>query len=214
MKLTERQKHVLQASILVLVTAFTIFGAEAYSRITFLENELSSYQRLYEEQEWLARYWEVNCQLLRDKLRESDEPYEDPVEEAYEEPPAEVMEQYMDEFGYDFNYVVRVVGAEARDQPFEGIMAVAQCIRTTAEKRGITPEDVVKIKGRYAAPVSKSCDDNMETVNEACLLVFLYGESAVDDDIEYFCMTTTNSSFHNSLRYVCTIGDHNYYAER
>ncbi len=134
------------------------------------------------------------------------------IETVAEEAPAEEVYPAIDEWGYDFDYVVRVVGAEARGEPFEGIMAVAQCIRTTAERTGQTPEQVVKVPGQYASPVSKSCTDNMETVNEACLLVFGQGQNAVDDTIEYFCSTSTNSAFHNSLRYVCTIGGHNFYS--
>lgn len=214
MKLTEKGKHVLQASVMMLLCVLAIVAFEISGRLTLLDAQIMESRtecaKLSAETEVLRE----RCDRLQYELETMRAESKTEAAEEYVEPPAEVMAQYMEEFGYDFNYVVRVVGAEARDQPFDGIMAVAQCIRTTAEKRGITPEQVVKIKNRYAAPVSESCTDNMDTVNEACLLVFLYGESAVDDEIEYFCMKTTNSSFHNSLRYVCTIGDHNYYAER
>ena len=126
----------------------------------------------------------------------------------------DVDELYGEEFGYDYGYVVRVVGAEARGEPFECMMAVAQCIRETAEQTGMTPEEVVKVPGQYAPPVMETCDDNMEAVNEACLLVFSEGKNAVEDTIQYFCSSGTKSRFHNSLRYVCTIGHTNFYSAK
>ena len=125
---------------------------------------------------------------------------------------AEAIEDVRKDFGYDYGYVVRVVGAEARGEPFECMMAVAQCIRETARRTGKTPEEVVKVPGQYAEPVSEDCDDNMEAVNEACLLVLSEGKNVVNDTIEFFCATGTKSKFHNSLRYVCTIGHTNFYS--
>ena len=167
---------------------------------------------------WEAAYNELQAEVEQERLAAQEEETEevealDTIEESMVEASAPSADSaVLDEWGYDFGYVVRVVGAEARGEPFEGIMAVAQCIRTTAERTGQTPEQIVKIPGQYASPVSENCTDNMETVNEACLLVFGQGENAVDDTIEYFCSTSTNSAFHNGLRYVCTIGHHNFYA--
>ena len=70
-------------------------------------------------------------------------------------------EAQLPEFGYDFDYVVGVVAAESRGEPYEGQVAVAQCILETSEKRMMTPEEVVKMKNRYASPcenAGRDCD--------------------------------------------------------
>lgn len=113
---------------------------------------------------------------------------------------------------WDYGYVVRVVGSEARGEPFEGIVAVAQCIADTAERTGMNPEEVVRQPNQYAPPMPDYIFDNCETVNEACLLVFACGERVVDDDIEFFKTLSCKSAWHDSLRYVCTIGNHQFYA--
>ncbi len=119
---------------------------------------------------------------------------------------------YDAEFGYDYDYVVRVVGAEARGEPFAGMLAVAQCIADTAERTGQTPEQVVK-GGQYTSPVPRSCTDNMEMVNEACLIVFAAGERPFDEPIEFFYSTANGgySSWHESQVFCYEIGSHRYF---
>ena len=68
------------------------------------------------------------------------------------------QEARIPEFGYDYEYVLRVVAAESRGEPYEGQLAVAQCIRETAECTMMTPEEVVKQVNKngtrqYAQPV-------------------------------------------------------------
>lgn len=109
-------------------------------------------------------------------------------------------------------YVERVVAAESRGESLEGQMAVAQCIRTTAEATGQTPEQVVKVPNQYAQPVSAS--EVTDSVREACYRVFYIGESAVDEDIRYFY--STNGDFYSrwheeNLEYVTTIGGHKFF---
>lgn len=130
--------------------------------------------------------------------------------EATEPPKPEPFDSNALEWDYD--YVFRVVGAECRGEPVDGIMAVCQCILDTAEHDGITPEEVVKRAGQYATPLASSFYDGGEMVNECMLRVFACGERAVDDDIEFFCTVSCNSAWHNSLRYVTTIGNHKFFA--
>lgn len=112
---------------------------------------------------------------------------------------------------WDYDYVVRVVGAEARGEPVEGIMAVAQCILDTAIHDGITPEQVVKRPGQYAPPLPQGYEGG-ELVNECCLRVFACGERVAEDEIEFFCTVGCNSAWHHSQRYVTTISGHEFYA--
>lgn len=121
------------------------------------------------------------------------------------------------DFDYDFDYVVRVVGAEARGESWEGVMAVVQTIANRAEIKGITPEEVVKEKvggvRQYAAPMPSSDFDNGDTVGEICLLVLLYGEKIVDENITHFCTSQANSWHSENLEFVCKIGNLEFYKE-
>ena len=127
------------------------------------------------------------------------------------EPPADAY----NEIGWDFDYVVRVVGAEARGEPMDGILAVCQCIQETAERTGKTPEQVVK-SGQYTRTVSRSVIDGMETVNECCLMVFLCGYKPYAEPIEYFYSTANDgySAWHESQVFCYEIGNHRYFKSR
>lgn len=125
------------------------------------------------------------------------------------EPPADAY----NEIGWDFDYVVRVVGAEARGEPWEGKLAVCQCIQETAERTGKTPYEVVQ-KG-YASPVGHNVMDGMEDVNEACLLVFLNGYKPFAEPIQYFYSTRNGfySEWHESQDFCYEIGSHRFFKE-
>lgn len=130
------------------------------------------------------------------------------------------QEARMPEFSYDYEYVMRVVAAESRGEPYEGQLAVAQCIRETSERTMMTPEEVVKQVNKngtrqYAQPVDISVVT--DSVRDACCDVFVHGISATDEPIRYFYSTVGGfySAWHeNSLEYVTTIGNHRFFTER
>ena len=130
------------------------------------------------------------------------------------------QEARIPEFGYDYEYVMRVVAAESRGEPYEGQLAVAQCIRETSERTMMTPEEVVKRVNKngtrqYAQPVDISVVT--DSVQDACCDVFVHGISATDEPIRYFYSTSSGfySAWHeNSLEYVTTIGNHRFFKER
>lgn len=130
------------------------------------------------------------------------------------------QEARMPEFGYDYEYVMRVVAAESRGEPYEGQLAVAQCIRETSACTMMTPEEVVKQVNpngtrQYAQPVDISVVT--DSVRDACCDVFVLGVSATDEPIRYFYSTASGfySAWHeNSLEYVMTIGNHRFFIER
>ena len=157
-------------------------------------------------EQWETQYTELLFEYAT--MKGSNEELEAQIDEL-REPPDGISD---DEFGYDYDYVVRVVGAEARGEPFAGMLAVAQCIADTAERTGMTPEQVVK-SGQYTSPVSRSCTDNMETVNEACLLVFAEHQKPFDEPIEYFYSTANGgySAWHESQVFCYEIGNHRYF---
>ena len=130
------------------------------------------------------------------------------------------QEARMPEFGYDYEYVMRVVAAESRGEPYEGQLAVAQCIRETSERTMMTPEEVVKQVNhngtrQYAKPVDISVVT--DSVRDACCDVFVHGISATDEPIRYFYSTASGfySAWHeNNLEYVVTIGNHRFFKEK
>ena len=144
----------------------------------------------------------------------------EPKEEQELEESLVQQEARMPEFGYDYEYVMRVVAAESRGEPYEGQLAVAQCIRETSERTMMTPEEVVKQVNpngtrQYAQPVDISVVT--ESVRDACCDVFVHGISATDEPIRYFYSTASGfySAWHeNSLEYVTTIGNHRFFKER
>lgn len=123
----------------------------------------------------------------------------------------------MPEFGYDYDYVVRVVAAESRGEPYEGQLAVAQCIYETAKRSLMNPEEVVKQVNsngtrQYAQPIAAS--EVTQSVRDACLDVFVYGYCATDEPIQYFYSTKNGfySKWHeNSLEFVIQIGNHKFF---
>ena len=125
------------------------------------------------------------------------------------------QEARMPEFGYDYEYVLCVVAAESRGEPYEGQLAVAQCIRETSERTMMTPEEVVKMPNRYADPCTYAPD--IELVRDACCDAFVHGISATDEPIEYFYSTVGGfvSEWHeNNLEFVMEIGNHRFFKER
>lgn len=126
-------------------------------------------------------------------------------------------EAHMPEFGYDYEYVVRVVAAESRGEPYEGQLAVAQCIAETAKRSLMNPEEVVKQVNsngtrQYAQPIETS--EVTQSVRDACLDVFVYGLCATDEPIQYFYSTKNGfySKWHeNSLEFVVQIGNHKFF---
>ena len=144
----------------------------------------------------------------------------EPEEEQELEESLVQQEARIPEFGYDYEYVMRVVAAESRGEPYDGQLAVAQCIRETSERTMMTPEEVVKQVNKngarqYAQPVDISVVT--ESVRDACCDVFVHGISATDEPIRYFYSTASGfySAWHeNSLEYVTTIGNHRFFKNK
>lgn len=147
--------------------------------------------------------------------------YEPPVQltpcvsEVEIDPVVVQQEAQVPEFGWDYEYVLRVVAAECRGEPYEGQLAVAQCIYDTAEARNMTPEEVVKEANQYASPVS--LDLVTESVRNACCDVFVLGNFLTDEPIRFFYSTRNGfvSKWHeNNLEYVMTIDNHKFFKEK
>ena len=107
-----------------------------------------------------------------------------------------------------------IVAGEAKGEPMEGKMAVAQCILHGMVKSGWTAEKV-RIEYQYSG-----WDDELENTNpEACAevveavsRVFDDGELISDKPILYFyAPNVVSSSWHESLNHAVTIGGHKFF---
>ena len=71
------------------------------------------------------------------------------------------------------------------------------------------------MKNRYASPCETQ--EEKDLVMDACIDVFIHGEKAFDEPIEYFYSIRGGfvSDWHeNNLEYVATIGNHKFFKER
>ena len=195
----------------ILVAAVIAFSLGVLIVSSEMQVQFNEYKS---EQE---KKYDLVC-LERDSLNGLAEQYKKQYEESLKE--ISVLKERLAvktapnvEIGWDFDYVVRVVGAEARGEPWEGKLAVCQCIQETAERTGKTPYEVVQ-KG-YASPVGYDVTDGMEDVNEACLLVFLNGYKPFPEPIQYFYSTKNGfySEWHESKVFCFEIGSHRFFKE-
>ena len=107
-----------------------------------------------------------------------------------------------------------IVAGEAKGEPMEGKMAVAQCILHGMVKSGWSAERV-RIEYKYSG-----WDDELENANpeawaevvEAVSRVFDDGELISDKPILYFyAPDITSSSWHESLNHAITIEGHRFF---
>lgn len=198
----------IEKILVAAVIAFSLGVLIVSSQMQVQFNEYKS------EQE---KKYDLVC-LERDSLNVLAEQYKKQYEASLKE--ISILQERLavrtapdEEIGWDFDYVVRVVGAEARGEPWEGKLAVCQCIQETAERTGKTPYEVVQ-KG-YASPVGRDVMDGMEDVNEACLLVFLNGYKPFAEPIQYFYSTANGfySKWHESQVFCFEIGSHRFFKE-
>lgn len=107
-----------------------------------------------------------------------------------------------------------IVAGEAKGEPMEGKMAVAQCILHGMVKSGWSAERV-RIEYKYSG-----WDDELENANpeawaevvEAVSRVFDDGELISDKPILYFyAPDITSSSWHESLNHAVTIEGHRFF---
>ena len=116
--------------------------------------------------------------------------------------------------------IIRVVFAEAGNQPYVGKLLVAATIKNRSEQWGLSPTDVVTATGQYAAPYSSSTftetqqkqyDDCKQAVEE------VFNNYSTYDDVLYFCNPKISNSdslkWMQTKQYVVTVADHTFYKE-
>lgn len=113
----------------------------------------------------------------------------------------------------DERYIVeQVVMRECGNEPYEGIVAVAQCIYNTAIYKEMSPAGVVSVPGQYASPSKEAANEN---VKMAVSQVFDLEEFCVEEPIMFFYAPKYSAgTWHESspnLEYACTIGGHKFF---
>ena len=112
--------------------------------------------------------------------------------------------------GYDYDYVCRVVMAEAGGHSEELQLAICQAIVNRCKKTLENPEEVCK--DCYTAPSEKASD----SVLNACERVFLLGEEYYgigNADLMYNPDIAGHSEFHEGQTYVTTIDGVKFFEE-
>ena len=143
---------------------------------------------------------------------EPQTPTDTPQEpEPQQEPEIEPTAAFFDLTDGQRDLVERTVAAEARGEPLEGQVAVAQTIYQRCILYNQTIEEVL-IPGQYAAPYDEEVSD---TTKEAVSLVFDQGVMEVSEPIMAFYNPSKGwSRWHEEdLVYVTTIGGHKFYKE-
>jgi len=105
--------------------------------------------------------------------------------------------------------IEQIVSAESRGEPFEGQMAVAQCILNACRINGIAPEEAIKKYKYTSARVEPTI-----SVREAVAAVFDRGEIITEEPILYFyAPDIVASEFHESQTFVTEIAGHRFFKE-
>lgn len=133
------------------------------------------------------------------------------AEEIKETEAAETPEERADSYPLtdeEFYAVCAVVMEEAGGEPYEGQIAVAQCIRNACELDQTDPVYVLNNYG-YTRPARAWT----ESVSRAVNAVFWLGEKAVDEPIRYFyAPKLSEGRWHEQEReFVCEIGGHRFF---
>jgi spore germination cell wall hydrolase CwlJ-like protein len=105
--------------------------------------------------------------------------------------------------------IEQVVSAESRGEPYDGQVAVAQCILNACLKDGITPEQAIK-KYKYTG----TRVEPTASVKEAVAAVFDRGEGVTEEPIMYFyAPALVTSEWHESQIFVIEIKNHRFFKE-
>lgn len=104
--------------------------------------------------------------------------------------------------------IERVVTAESRGEPFEGMIAVAQTIKDRSDLWGMTPTEVVSKPNQYAKPYYGEIPVE---VADAVSLVFEQGYRAIEEPTTHFHADYVNPYWADSKTSRGQIGNHRFY---
>lgn len=109
----------------------------------------------------------------------------------------------------EFDLVCRVVAAEARGDSFQGMMAVAETIKTRHEQWGMTVTDVCTAPYQFAKPYQGEISTEVKVAVDD---VFHKGKSAFDGEYPtHFHNGTVNPYWASEKTYLGKVGSHYFY---
>jgi len=106
--------------------------------------------------------------------------------------------------------VERIVASEARGEPIEGIMAVAQCIRDRSQLWGMTVTEICLAPGQFAAPYQGEISPE---VVQAVWAVFDEGMSVLEIPTTHFHADYVSPYWTADKVSRGSIGSHRFYGE-
>lgn len=123
-----------------------------------------------------------------------------------------------EEAATSMDLIMRLVVAEAGNQGYEGMMAVAQVIYdrryNSTYDFGDTFEEIIYADGQFCTPYSDSLEPWMPTVAEACEAVFYNGEAVFDEPVHYFyrddMISQSTRSWFETKKFVGVLGAHTF----
>lgn len=123
-----------------------------------------------------------------------------------------------EEAAASMDLIMRLVVAEAGNQGYDGMRAVAQVIYdrryNSAYDFGETFEEIIYADGQFCAPYAGDIEPWMPTVAEACEAVFYDGEYVFNEPVHYFyredMISQSNSNWFETKKFVGVLGAHTF----
>ena len=123
-----------------------------------------------------------------------------------------------EEAAASMDLIMRLVVAEAGNQGYDGMRAVAQVIYdrryNSTYDFGETFEEIIYADGQFCAPYAGDIEPWMPTVAEACWAVFYAGDFVFDEPVHYFyrddMISKSNRSWFETKKFVGVLGAHTF----
>ena len=123
-----------------------------------------------------------------------------------------------EEAAVSMDLIMRLVVAEAGNQGYDGMRAVAQVIYdrryNSTYDFGETFEEIIYADGQFCTPYAGDIEPWMPTVAEACEAVFYDGEYVFDEPVHYFyredMISQSNRSWFETKKFVGVLGAHTF----
>lgn len=110
----------------------------------------------------------------------------------------------------EYDFICSVVMSECGHEPYNGIVAVAQCLKNAMKRDDLTAYEAVK---RYGYTRNRKTPNN--AVRRAVADVFCHGKGVTDEPILYFYNPKLcTSAFHESQDFVIEIGNHKFFKRK
>lgn len=123
-----------------------------------------------------------------------------------------------EEAAASMDLIMRMVVAEAGNQGYDGMRAVAQVIYdrryNSTYDFGETFEEIIYANGQFCTPYAGDLEPWMPTVAEACEAVFYDGEYVFSEPVHYFyrddMISQSNRSWFETKKFIGILGAHTF----